>query len=108
VSKSSGRRFAAIFLVWQLLLPLWQMAHHSERYDWAMFSLPRSLPSVEVRNDQGAITKLDLNALLGYGRGDVEVREDYWPQLCRLVRGVDAVRLTEPADQQAGTWHPCP
>jgi hypothetical protein len=101
------RLFIAAFLLWQVLFPLWQLHHGSDRYDWAMFRFPHPLPLVEIRSASGQIDRPDVSAWIGYGRGDLRITDMLWPQFCSLAPRASAVRLTQWPGPPAGSWHQC-
>lgn len=97
----------AAYVVAQLIFPLWQMAHGSERYDWAMFTFPRTLPQLQIRTASGPSASIDLDQWLGYGRGDVSVSERDLAELCRVAGEPAAIRLTLMSGELRNNWHSC-
>lgn len=103
-----GRRWLiAALLLWQVALPIWQMAHGSLRFDWAMFAFPRPLPILEVRTGSVLTDTLDLGKFVGYSRGDVTITDRDLPELCRVAGHPAQLRLALASDSAPRAWHAC-
>jgi hypothetical protein len=107
-SKSiAAAAFFVLFLAFQIAMPLVKLsAPRPARFGWHMFTaIPKRTQFTLLMRD-GTRRPVDLTLYVGLSRGEVNMRQELPPHLCRVVPDAIAVQITANESGQVRT-HPC-